>query len=55
MKDTVLSVVYQYIKNNPAVLGEAKASPPRFYGIYENQVETGAGTGALAPNSVVKE
>jgi len=29
------SVVYEYIKNNPAVLGEAKASPPRFYGIYE--------------------
>ena len=27
-------VVYQYIKNNPAVLGEAKASPPRFYGIH---------------------
>jgi hypothetical protein len=29
------TVVYQYIKNNPASLGEAKASPPRFYGIYE--------------------
>jgi len=29
------SVVYEYIKNNPAVLGEAEASPPRFYGIYE--------------------
>ena len=28
-------VVYQYIKNNPAVSGEAKASPPRFYSIYE--------------------
>jgi putative transposase len=27
--------VYQYIKNNPVSLGEAKASPPRFYGIYE--------------------
>lgn len=41
------SVVYQYIKNNPTVLGEAKASPPRFYGIYENEVETeAAGIGA---------
>jgi len=29
------AVVYQYIINNPAALGEAKASPPRFYGIYE--------------------
>jgi len=29
------AVVYQYIKRNPAVLGEAKASPPRFYSIYE--------------------
>ncbi len=27
--------VYRYIKNNPLVLGEAKASLPRFYGIYE--------------------
>ncbi len=26
---------YEYIKNNPLALGEAKASPPRFYGIYE--------------------
>jgi REP element-mobilizing transposase RayT len=30
------NIVYQYIKNNPAVLGEAKASPPRFYGIYDD-------------------
>ena len=29
------AVVHQYIKNNPVVLGEAKASPPRFYSIYE--------------------
>ncbi len=29
------AVVHQYIKNNPAVLCEAKASPPRFYSIYE--------------------
>ena len=29
------SVVYRYIKNNPLVLGEAEASFPRFYGIYE--------------------
>jgi len=29
------SVVYHYIKNNPAVLCEAKVSPPRFYSIYE--------------------
>lgn len=29
------SVVYHYIKNNPLVLNEAKASAPRFYGIYE--------------------
>ncbi len=29
------AVVYQYIKNNPAASGEAKASPPRFYSIYE--------------------
>lgn len=28
-------VVYQYIKNNPLKLGEAKASLPRFYGIFE--------------------
>lgn len=28
-------VVYRYIKNNPIVLGEAEASVPRFYGIYE--------------------
>lgn len=28
-------VVYQYIKNNPAVLNEAKASSPRFYSKYE--------------------
>lgn len=27
------SLVYTYIKNNPLVLGEAKASLPRFYGI----------------------
>jgi REP element-mobilizing transposase RayT len=29
-------VVYKYIKNNAVALCEAKASPPRFYGIYEN-------------------
>ena len=29
------AVVYQYIKNNPVVPGEDKASLPRFYGIYE--------------------
>ena len=29
------SVVCRYIKNNPDWLCEAKASPPRFYGIYE--------------------
>jgi len=29
------SVVYRYIKNNPLVLGEAEASVPRFYGVYE--------------------
>ena len=29
------SVVYRYIKNNPLVLNEAKASVPRFYGVYE--------------------
>ena len=29
------SAVYHYIKNNPARLSEAKASPPRFYSIYE--------------------
>ncbi len=29
------AVVYRYIKNNPVVLGEAKASPPRYYGVYE--------------------
>lgn len=29
------SVVYAYIKNNPLLLGEAKASVPRFYGVYE--------------------
>ena len=29
------SVVYRYIKNNPLVLGDAKASVPRFYGVYE--------------------
>ncbi|MFK5947886.1 MAG: hypothetical protein QM500_03830 [Methylococcales bacterium] len=28
-------IVYRYIKNNPFVLGEAKASLPGFYGIYE--------------------
>jgi len=28
-------IVYRYIKNNPLVLGEAEASLPRFYGIYE--------------------
>jgi len=28
-------IVYKYIKNNPLKLGEAKASLPRFYGIYE--------------------
>jgi len=28
-------IVYNYIKNNPLKLGEAKASHPRFYGIYE--------------------
>ncbi len=27
--------VYNYIKNNPVKLGEAEASLPRFYGIYE--------------------
>jgi putative transposase len=30
------AVVYQYIKNNAVALCEAKASLPRFYGIYEN-------------------
>jgi REP element-mobilizing transposase RayT len=29
------AVVHQYIKNNPAASGEAKASSPRFYSIYE--------------------
>ena len=29
------TVVHQYIKNNSAALCEAKASPPRFYSIYE--------------------
>jgi len=29
------SVVYGYIKNNPLVLNEAKASVPRFFGVYE--------------------
>jgi len=33
--DRHFSVVYQYIKHNPLVLNEAKASVPRFYGIYE--------------------
>lgn len=28
-------IVYKYIKNNPLKLGEAKASLPRFYGLYE--------------------
>ncbi len=32
-------VVYRYIKNNTGVLCEAKASPPRFYGIYELDTE----------------
>ena len=39
------SIVYQYIKNNPLKLGEAKASHPRFYGIYEDN-----GAGALTPH-----
>lgn len=29
------NTVYNYIKNNPLKLGEAEASLPRFYGIYE--------------------
>ena len=29
------NIVCQYIKNNPLVLDEAKASPPRSYGIYD--------------------
>jgi putative transposase len=29
------SIVYEYIKNNPLKIGEAEASLPRFYGIYE--------------------
>ncbi len=33
--DRHFSTVYRYIKNNPLVLNEAKASTPRFYGIYE--------------------
>ena len=28
-------IVYEYIKNNPVKLGEAEASLPRFYGIYD--------------------
>ncbi len=28
------SVAYQYIKNNPIVLGEHEDSPSRFYGVY---------------------
>lgn len=28
-------IVYQYIKNNPLKLSEAKVSLPRFYGIYD--------------------
>jgi REP element-mobilizing transposase RayT len=30
-------LVYSYIKNNSLKLGEAKASLPRFYGIYEEE------------------
>jgi REP element-mobilizing transposase RayT len=33
--DKHFEVVYQYIKNNPVVLNEAKASSPRFYSIHE--------------------
>jgi hypothetical protein len=36
--------VHTQSQTNGASLGEAKASPPRFYGIYEN-----TGTGASAP------
>ncbi len=32
-----LELVYNYIKNNSLKLGEAEASLPRFYGIYEEQ------------------
>ena len=28
-------IIYEYIKNNPVKLGEAEASLPRFYGIYD--------------------
>ena len=37
------SVVYQYIENNPLKLNEAKASLPRFYGLY--------GSSASAPQN----
>ncbi len=31
------NTVYAYIENNPLVLSEAKASPPRLYSIYQQQ------------------
>ncbi|WP_423908881.1 transposase [Candidatus Spongiihabitans sp.] len=42
-------VVYQYIKNNPLKLGDAEASPLRFYGLYDH------GSGASAPQSQCQE
>ena len=30
-------LIYNYIKNNSLKLGEAKASLPRFYGLYEEK------------------